>query len=81
MNSPSISLKPRFDLFRFVFPMTFFPQHVIDKYKNLMDGNQSLFTSPVDYINESIIINETKSNKFLKNPIKKFLKTRKSNKI
>jgi hypothetical protein len=35
--------------------MTFFPQHVIDKYKNLMDGNQSLFTSPVDYINESII--------------------------
>lgn len=55
MNSPSISLKPRFDLFRFVFPLTFFPQHVIDKYKKIMDSNQSLFTSPVDYINESII--------------------------
>lgn len=55
MSAPGLSLKPRFDLFRFVFPSSFFPKNVVEKYRKVMYMNQSVFTSPVDYINESII--------------------------
>lgn len=55
MPSPILSLRPRFDLFHFQFPKTFFPDYIIEKYNNAMKHNQSVFVSSVDYVNESII--------------------------
>ena len=52
--TPSISLSPRFDLFRFEFPKDWFPQEILDRYAKMINENQSVILNPVDYVNESI---------------------------
>lgn len=53
--TPSISLSPRFDLFRFAFPKDWFPQEILDRYSKMISENQSVVLNPVDYVNESIV--------------------------
>ena len=53
--TPSISLSPRFDLFKFAFPKDWFPQPILDRYSKMISQNQSVILDPVDYINESIV--------------------------
>ena len=49
-----LSLSPRYDLFRFNFPKDFLPKEVQEKYTNIINENQSVITTPIDYLNESI---------------------------
>ena len=49
-----LSLSPRYDLFRFAFPKDFLPKEVEEKYSNIINKNPGVFTSAIDYLNESI---------------------------
>lgn len=51
----SLSLQPRYDLFRFTLPKTFFAQSLIDKYNALLTRENSVLYDVVDYVNESIV--------------------------
>lgn len=53
--TPSISLSPRFDLFKFAFPKDWFPQRILERYAKMISQNQSVILDPVDYLNESIV--------------------------
>ena len=50
----SLSLSPRYDLFRFELPKTFLPKEVEEKYQKLINTNSGVITTPIDYLNESI---------------------------
>lgn len=50
----TLSLSPRFDLFRFNLPKDFLPQEIQEKYSLVINQNPGVFTSPIDYLNESI---------------------------
>lgn len=51
----SLSLSPRFDLFRLSFPKELIPDEIYDKWYNLMnDLDKQVFRNPIDIINESI---------------------------
>lgn len=50
-----LSLSPRMDLFRFVLPKDFLPKEVEEKYFKLFQKDSGVITSPIDYLNESII--------------------------
>lgn len=49
-----LSLSPRFDQFRFQFPVDFFDQELLKKYEEILYNQNSVITSPLEYINESI---------------------------
>lgn len=49
-----LSLSPRYDLFRFSFPKDFLPEEIEAKYQKLLNKNQAVLTTPIDYLNESI---------------------------
>ena len=49
-----LSLSPRYDLFRFSFPKDFIPSELEDKYRKIINKNQSVIVTPIDYLNESI---------------------------
>lgn len=49
-----LSLSPRADQFRFLFPKDYFPKEVLDKYDKLFNKNQAVIKSSIDYINESV---------------------------
>ena len=50
-----LSLAPRMDLFRFVLPKDFLPAEVEEKYYKLFQQNAGVITTPIDYLNESIM--------------------------
>lgn len=51
-----LSLSPRYDLFDFSIPKTYFPNELIEKYDVILKKKgPSVFTSSVDYLNESIV--------------------------
>ena len=50
-----LSLSPRMDLFRFVLPKDFLPTEVEEKYYKLFQQNAGVITTPIDYLNESIM--------------------------
>lgn len=50
-----LSLSPRYDLFKFTFPKDFLPQPVEEKYYNIFNKNTAVITTPIDYLNESIM--------------------------
>ena len=50
----SLSLSPRWDLFRFSFPKDFLPAPINDKYMNVLSKNAGVIVTPIDYLNESI---------------------------
>lgn len=50
-----LSLSPRMDLFRFVLPKDFLPKEIEQKYYKLFESNAGVITSPIDYLNESIM--------------------------
>lgn len=50
----SLSLSPRWDLFRFSFPKDFLPGPINDKYMNVLSKNAGVIVTPIDYLNESI---------------------------
>lgn len=50
-----LSLAPRMDLFRFVLPKDFLPVEVEEKYYKLFQQNAGVITTPIDYLNESIM--------------------------
>ena len=50
-----LSLSPRFDLFRFNLPKEFLPREVEDKWLPLFRANPGVVTTPIDYLNESIV--------------------------
>jgi len=52
MNTLSVS--PRFDLFRFVFPKDFLPKEVEEKYLKVINEDKNVIVTPIDYLNESI---------------------------
>ena len=49
-----LSLSPRYDLFRFAFPKDFLPEEIEEKYRGILNKNQGVITTPIDYLNESI---------------------------
>ena len=49
-----LSLAPRHDQFRFLFPKDYFPKEVLDKYDAILAKNQAVLTSSIDYLNESV---------------------------
>lgn len=53
-QSLSLSLSPRYDLFRVMFDKTFLPDEVTEKYQQLLDIKSNVVTTPIDYLNESI---------------------------
>ena len=50
----SLSLSPRWDLFRFSFPKDFLPAPINDKYMSILSKNAGVIVTPIDYLNESI---------------------------
>lgn len=50
----SLSLTPRFDLFRFCFPKEFLPEEIRTKYQTILNRNAGVIVNPIDYLNESI---------------------------
>lgn len=50
-----LSLSPRMDLFRFVLPKDFLPKEVEEKYYKMFQNNAGVLSTPIDYLNESII--------------------------
>ena len=50
----NLSLSPRFDQFRFMIPKEYIPQEIRDKYDAILRRNPGVFTSSMDYLNESI---------------------------
>lgn len=49
-----LSLSPRFDLYRFVFPKDFLPTEIYNKYEKILRQNPGVLVNPIDYLNESI---------------------------
>lgn len=49
-----LSLTPRRDLFRFIFPKDFLPDAIKEKYEKVLSKNAGVITTPIDYLNESI---------------------------
>ena len=49
-----LSLSPRYDLFRFAFPKDFLPKEIEKKYVEILNKNQAVIISPIEYLNESI---------------------------
>lgn len=49
-----LSLAPRSDQFRFLFPKDYFPKEVLDKYDAVLNKNSAVIRSSIDYLNESI---------------------------
>lgn len=49
-----LSLSPRYDLCRFEFPRTFFPDPIWEKYQKILRREPAVFNNPRDYLNESI---------------------------
>lgn len=49
-----LSLSPRYDLFKFSFPKDFLPKEVEEKYQTILNKNQGVIVTPIDYLNESI---------------------------
>lgn len=49
-----LSLSPRYDLFRFALPKDFLPKEVEEKYARIINQNNAVITSPIEYLNESI---------------------------
>lgn len=50
----TLSLSPRFDLFRFALPDDFLPDPVVEKWKKFLNKEPGVLISPIDYLNESI---------------------------
>lgn len=50
-----LSLSPRMDLFKFSLPKDFIPAEIEKKYYKLFQQNAGVITTPIDYLNESII--------------------------
>lgn len=50
-----LSLSPRMDLFKFTLPKDFLPSEVEEKYYKLFQQNPGVITTPIDYLNESIM--------------------------
>lgn len=50
-----LSLSPRMDLFRFVLPKDFLPKEIEEKYYKMFNNNAAVITTPIDYLNESIM--------------------------
>lgn len=50
----SLSLSPRYDLYRLLFDKTFLPEELYAKYSKLINADASVITTPIDYLNESI---------------------------
>ena len=51
-----LSLTPRYDLYEFRLPKTFFPEELRTKYDNILSKyNPSVLTNCIDYVNESIV--------------------------
>lgn len=55
MATTTLSLSPRMDLFRVALPKEFLPEQVKTKYENIFSKNPNITTSPINYLNESII--------------------------
>lgn len=51
----TLSLPPRFDLFRFLLPDTFLPEPIVEKYTKVINKDKNVIVKPIDYLNESII--------------------------
>ena len=49
-----VSLRPRMDMFRFLFPKDYFPKEVLDKYDALLNKNTAVIKTAIDYLNESV---------------------------
>ena len=49
-----ISLSPRYDLFRIALPKSFLPPEILDKYTKILERDPNVFSTPIDYLNESI---------------------------
>lgn len=49
-----LSLSPRFDQFRFLFPKDFLPKEVNEKWQKFINREASVISTPIDYLNESI---------------------------
>ena len=49
-----LSLSPRYDQFRFVFPKDFIPEEIAEKYAELLNRDANVLRAPIDYLNESI---------------------------
>lgn len=54
MSSMSMSLSPRYDLFRVEFDKTFIPEEITEKYQRVINRDTAVTTTPIDYLNESI---------------------------
>ena len=50
----TLSLSPRYDLFRFNLPKDFLPKEIAEKYARVLNQNPGVLTTPIDYLNESI---------------------------
>lgn len=53
-QSLSLSLTPRYDLFKVIFDKTFLPDEITEKYQTLLNKDSNVVVSPIDYLNESI---------------------------
>ena len=49
-----LSLAPRYDQFRFLFPKEFLPPEVTEKWQQRINRDSAVITTPIDYLNESI---------------------------
>lgn len=49
-----LSLSPRYDQFRFLFPKEFLPPEVAEKWQQKINKDAAVITTPIDYLNESI---------------------------
>lgn len=49
-----LSLSPRYDLFKFSFPKDFLPKEIEEKYQKMLNKNQAVITTPIEYLNEAI---------------------------
>lgn len=49
-----LSLSPRYDQVRFLFPKDFLPKEVNDKWLRKINKDSAVITTPIDYLNESI---------------------------
>ena len=50
----TLSLSPRFDLFKFKLPKDFLADQVTEKYQIILNETPGVITKPIDYLNESI---------------------------
>lgn len=49
-----LSLSPRYDQFRLLFPKEFLPPEVTSKWQAKINKDAAVITTPIDYLNESI---------------------------